>query len=267
MKKRGKILRDTSVGPGLLSIGLEQYPFPLEGMWKSDTAPKVNMVVDVEFGEGQLPCAIYPVAETQLAKEQAELAMAAAKARGAEMASGMMARFGLPLLLALGLLVIGWFFLNAISVRVSPNFSPGLSFWKLLGLLNSPAGVLQSFGAREGSSGMYGVFAIACLAGPLLPHVWRDRRAHLGGVLPLLFMLLVVALMYGGISNDISAAQGAAGMVGGAEAAKMMAEMSSSMAREALRAISIGLGGYLSLAVSVYLAAKACIQFLAAKVV
>ncbi|WP_300750843.1 hypothetical protein [Janthinobacterium sp.] len=267
MKKRGKILRDTSIGPGLLAIGLEQYPFQLEGMWKSDTAPKVNMVVEVEFDEGNAVSAIYPVADTQLAKEQAELAMSAARAKGAEVASGVVARLGVPMLVSLGLLVIGWFFLNAISVRVSSNFNPGLSFWKLLALLNSPSGLLQSFGNTSGSSGIYGFLAIVCLAGPLLPHVWKDKRAHLGGLLPLLFMLLVVGLIYSGISNGISEAQGAASQFGGAEAARMMAEMSSGMAREALRAISIGLGAYLSLAASLYLAGRGTIKFLAAKAV
>lgn len=40
MKKRGKVLRDASSGPGLLMVEGQQYPFAWNGVWKSETAPK-----------------------------------------------------------------------------------------------------------------------------------------------------------------------------------------------------------------------------------
>src|SRR5438094_555480 len=116
MKKRGKVLRD--IGPGLLMVEGQQYPFTLEGIWKSDVPPKPGMVVDVEFDREGKIIAIFAVAESQLAKEQAEAAMAVAREKGAALASGMVAKFGVPTLVAAGILIIGWFFLSTVTVQL-----------------------------------------------------------------------------------------------------------------------------------------------------
>ena len=100
MPKRGKILRDPHAGPGLLIVEGQQHQFFLEGVWKSDVPPKPGLAVDVEFdGQGTLN-GITAVPESQLAKEQAEIALAAAKKRGAALASSMVAKFGMPQLVA-----------------------------------------------------------------------------------------------------------------------------------------------------------------------
>jgi hypothetical protein len=116
MKKRGKVLHDTSAGPGLLMVEGQQYPFALEGVWKSEAAPRSGLVVDVEFDQGRQIVAIIAVPESQLAKEQAEAVMAVAKEKGAALASGLVARFGVSTLVAEGLLIVGWFFLVALSL-------------------------------------------------------------------------------------------------------------------------------------------------------
>ena len=55
IKKRGKILRDTSAGRGLLIVEGQQYPFSRNQLWKSDLPPQVGMVVEAEFNrEGKL---------------------------------------------------------------------------------------------------------------------------------------------------------------------------------------------------------------------
>lgn len=265
MKQRGKILRDTNAGPGLLSIDGNQHPFTLESHWKSDQPPRVGMVVDAGFdGAGSLAM-VTPVADAQLAREQAELAMQAAKAKGGALAAGLTARFGVPTLAALAALFVGWFVLNTVAIQVSAQYGVGLSFWKLLGVLNSPSGLLDGLNGAGGSSGIYGFLCIVALIAPLAPYVWKDKRAHLGGVLPLAFMLLVALMIYLGISDGMKQAQGAAGMFGGAQAAQMAESMSSMMLREAMRAISVGLGGYLSLLASLYLAGRGVIAFLAAR--
>ena len=265
MKHRGKILRDTNAGPGLLSSEGLQHPFTLETHWKSDTPPKVGMVVDVALdGAGSL-AAVEPVAESQLAREQAELAMQAARSKGGELAAGLTARFGMPTLVAMGALLVGWFFLNTVSIQVSSQYNVGLSFWKLLGILNSPAGLMNGLRDASGSSGIYGFLCIAALAAPLAPQFWKDKRAHLGGVLPLVFMLLVALMIYNGVNDSLQQAQGAAGFLGGEQAARMAESVSSMMLREAMRAISIGAGAYLALLASLYLAARGAMKVLAAK--
>lgn len=47
MKTRGNVLRDTSMGPGLLMADGKQYSFALEDMWQSELAPRIGMAVEV----------------------------------------------------------------------------------------------------------------------------------------------------------------------------------------------------------------------------
>lgn len=49
VKKRGKVLRDATAGPGLLMVEGQQYPFSLAEVWKSELPPKVGMVVEAAF--------------------------------------------------------------------------------------------------------------------------------------------------------------------------------------------------------------------------
>jgi len=49
VRKRGKVLRDATAGPGLLIVEGQQYPFSLSDLWKSDLPPKAGMVVEAEF--------------------------------------------------------------------------------------------------------------------------------------------------------------------------------------------------------------------------
>lgn len=261
MNKRGKIIRDTSVGQGLLSIGGQQYPFDLEGVWKSDVAPTINMVVEVELDGNDKITSIHTVPDSQLAKEQAAVAVSAAKEKGAQIASGLLAKFGVETLVAMAVLVLGWFAFNTVSVQVSSAYSLGFSFWKVLAVVNSPMGIMNA-GAAGGGTGIYGFLAIVALVAPLAPYFWKDHRAYLGGLLPLLFVLFVGAMIYLGINDGIKQAQGVANMFGGQ---RMAEELTSGMAKEVLKAITIGIGGYLSIVASLYFAAKGTIKFLAAK--
>ena len=263
MKTRGKVLRDTSMGPGLLMADGTQYPFTLEGMLQSEHAPRIGMAVEVTFLEGGEIASIAPLPDTQMAREQADLAVAAARAKGAQFANRMVARFGVPTLTAITVLAVAWFALNTIAVQVGPGHNVGFSFWTLLGVINSPMGVLSAFSAAPAGTGLYGLCAAVALFAPLAPQFWQDRRAHLGGLMPLAFMLLVAFMAYNGISSSMSEAQGAASAFGGAAAAELASTMQAEMARRAMRAVSLGAGFYLSLAASLYFAAKGTIKFLA----
>lgn len=250
MKQRGKILRDTSAGPGLVMIGTRQHPFDLEGVWQSTQAPAVNMTVEALLDDAGKVVMLSVVSESQLAREAADDAMAAVKQKG----NALVARFGARTLGAMALLGIGWFMLNVLSVQVSANYRVGISFWKLLGLINSPGGVINSLGGNGGSAGLYGLVAVLALVAPLAPYFVKDRRAHLANLLPLVFMAAVGIAIYLNISDGLSQAQSAASMFGGRDAGRMASDFASQMVREALKAISLGVGAYLSLIVSVYLA-------------
>lgn len=254
MKKRGKIIRDTSVGAGLLIAEGQQYQFQLEGTWRSEEAPRIGMVVDVDLNERGDVVGITAVPESQLAREQAEVAMTAARERGAAIASGAVARFGVPSLVAGAALIIGWWMLPAVSINVFGS-SGHITFWQVLGFVNS-GNLMGGFGGGGSpSTGIYGLLAVIAVAGPFAHHFWKDRRASLAALLPLAFMLLVAIM----VRNAIGGAMG-----GGADAG-VFSEFANQARHEAMKAISIGTGVYLSLIASLYFAFTGAMRFLAAK--
>jgi hypothetical protein len=129
------------------------------------------------------------------------------------------------------------------------------SFWQVLGYVNA-GGAMQNIMEGRGSpnAGLYGFLAIIALAGPFLHYFWKDKRAVLGGVLPLLFML-VIGLM---VRNEI-------GSMGGADTSGMPPELLKQMRDEAMKAVSMGMGAYLSLLVGLYFAAVSFKSFLVSR--
>ena len=255
MPKRGKILRDTSIGPGLVMVDGQQFTFTLDGIWRSDVPPRTGMAVDVDFLPDGNIAAMAAVAENQLAKEEAEQAMAAAKAKGSQLMSSAVARFGMPTLIATGLLLIGWFFLTSVSIKAGFAGTMDFTFWRVLSFVNASGSGLESLASLrgEGSAGFYGLLAILALAGPFLSIVWKDKRAALGGTLPLIFMLLVVLL----VRHSITKAMG-----GGEDMPSQMMDMAR---KEMEKAITIGIGAYVSIAAALYLAFLSAKNFLVAK--
>ncbi len=254
MTKRGKVLRDTSMGAGLVSTEGQQYPFPLEGVWRSDEAPRVGMMVEIDLTESGTIAGITIVPESQLAREQAEIAMAAARDRGAALAAGAVAKFGVPSLVGGAVLIIGWWMLPAVSVNLFGS-SAHVTFWQILGFANA-GNVMSGFAAGGSpSTGIYGLLAILAACGPFIHHFSKDRRASLGAILPLLFMVLVALVvrnMFGAATD--TGAQGAA-----------FNEFASQARTEAMNAISIGSGVYVSLIASIYFAIAGAKKFLASR--
>ncbi len=258
MTHRGTILRDTNAGPGLLVVEGSQHPFQLEGAWRGTVPPRVGMVVDVTFGSAGEVVGVAPVEEGQLAKEQAEQAMAAIKQKGGAVAGATVARFGGRDLLALGALLLGWFVLKVGSFEGGLMGSISFTFWQVLGFINSGA---ESIGRRAmgggTGTGLLGLVAVVALAGPFVHHFWKDRRAHLGGLLPLLLMLFALWRVYGGMGDS------------GIDSASMFGEegrqMAEEMRREMRDAVSLGIGFYVAFAASIYFALTAGKRFLASR--
>jgi hypothetical protein len=228
--------------------------------------PVVNKVVEFELDDTGVPSAVYALGEGQLAKEQADQMVGALKDKGLATYAEWSNRLGKPVLLAMAALAAAWFFLNVASVQITQSMSHGISFWKLLGIVNAANGLaaLEGMGAHL-NTGAYGFLAVLALAGPLLSQVWKDPRAHLGGALPLLFMLAVAVALYLEISSGIGAASDAGAMFGGATASKLAQNMVNEMMKTALDAIHLGLGAYVSLLASIYLAVIGTTRFLAAR--
>jgi hypothetical protein len=257
MTKRGKILRDTSVGNGLVVVDGQQYPFMLEGTWRSEVPPAVGMTVDAEINDVGQIVSLIVVQDSQLNKEQAQAALIAAKGKGAEIFSGIVARVGAVNLAAILLLIIAWLCLSAVSIQ-SPAGAMSFTFWQLLGFINAKNAldVFMQAGTGSYSTGIYGLLAFVCLLGPFVRYFWKDKLAVLGGVLPLLFMLIVGLIAHSSLNSAMGV--GAAGV-------DPNDPMVKAMTQQVTQAISIGFGVYLSLLLCLYFAGRAVKDFLDAK--
>jgi hypothetical protein len=261
MTKRGKILRDTSVGNGLVVVDGQQYPFMLEGTWRSEVPPAVGMTVDVEINDAGQIVSLLVVQDSQLTKEHAQATLIAAKGKGAEIFSGIVARVGAVNLAAILLLIIAWIWLSAVSIQ-SPAGAMSFTFWQLLGFINAKNAldVFMQAGTGSYSTGIYGLLAFLCLLGPFVRYFWKDKLAVLGGVLPLLFMLIVGLIAHSSLNSAMGVGAGAAGV-------DPNDPMVKEMTQQVTQAISIGVGVYLSVLLCLYFAAMAVKDFLAAKAV
>lgn len=264
---RGRILRDTAVGDGLIAVEGAQHPFRLEGLWKSEHAPKADMQVDVDFDDAGGIVAIRAVDPAAVAREQAAKLAAqagvaakqageAAKAAAAEFqAKGLpvLKRYaevvGIPTLAAMACVLVAWFFLPAVSI-VFFGDKQSATFYQLMRVLNDPENGLGSLaGQVRSSAGLYGLLTIVALLAPLVPHVLRSRGAWLAYCAPLGWMVLAVLIGYLKASSGISQAQRQFGGLG-ADVGGMAREFMSGI----LDAISVGLGIYLAVAAGGYLA-------------
>lgn len=262
MAKRGRIMRDPNAGPGLVIVEGQQYAFSLEGIWRSDTLPRLGVVVDVDFDPRGEVMAMTAVPEAQLAREQAEAALQGARQKGAQLASGMVGRFGAARLIAAALLVPGWWFLSTVTLDAAMLGRLQVTFWQLLGLLNAgnPMEMLAG-GGRGPGTGLYGLAAVLCLAGPFVSYFWKDRRAHLAGVLPLVFMAFVALTVLAAVWELEGAGREA--MAGaGVQYQSMVADFQREARREAMKALSLGFGFWMSLAASLFLAVRGVRDYL-----
>ncbi len=242
-------MHEPGAGPGLLIVEGQQHPFHIEGVWRSEVPATPGLTIEVDFDpEGRIT-SITAISETQLAKEQAAVAGAQVRDAWRKLAAVV----GWANLAGAGVLLMGWFFLPALSIQ--PPFLGKLqfSFWELLGLLNAN-NPLEALAQRGGTgSGFYGFLAIVALTGPFISLFWKDRRATLAGVLPLVFML-VVGLM---VRSSLMGAYG--GNVDGP-----LREIATQAREVGMQAVTIGFGSYLSLLVSAYFATVGTRRFLAA---
>lgn len=240
MTKRGRILRDTNVGPGLLTAEGVQYTFLLEGMWKSDVPPRTGMSVEVHFNGEGAPEKVYAVAEGQLAKEQAEQALAEARRQGTVLAGGLKARFGIVTLLAEAGLLLSFFVLPNLVIG-SGFASHAMSGWEAVSF--EPA--------RMGASGLglLNLLALVCLFAPLAVTFVKASWKRWLYVAPFAFLFLATLTLTMRIASVGHAATQAMGDVFGG-AARQIGNPIAGM-------FSAGMGAYLALLCSLYLLTRA----------
>ncbi len=258
MTKRGKILRDTNGGPGLLTVEGKQLVFTLENMWTSDIPPRAGMTVEVFFGSDGLPVTVRAIPESQIAREQAEETLAGVKKRGQELTRETFRRFGVGTVVGVLGLLAGWFLLTTVSIKDGPpelNFT----FWNLLGFVNNGQALAgMGFGGAAGtpSGGVWDLLLLAALAGPLISFFWPDRRAHLAGLLPAVLMVLAFAVLRSHVISSVATANIYLGNRAGSEILHVF-----------LQHVTFGLGLYVAVLSSLYFAVIGAKRFLSASAV
>ncbi|MFT3777315.1 MAG: hypothetical protein QM772_03375 [Ottowia sp.] len=267
--ERGKVLRDTSAGDGIVFVGGGQKVFSLERHWRSGVPPSVGMTVAVALSEAGEVESVTQVDETQLAKEQAQKALGALSTHGRQGALALVGRVGVRTLAALGVLLVAWLLLDTITVRLSARQGLGLTFHDLLKAVNAGVG-LQGLGMLPTTgAGFYGLLMWVCLLLPLAPHFHANRHLVWGYCAPLAFMVALLAGAYVQFKRQISGASemasGLGGMLGGAQSQAMVQKMMDEMVSRALSSVSFGPGLYVALLAAGFLAFVGVRRFLAGR--
>jgi hypothetical protein len=254
MPKKGKVLRDPRVGPGLLMAEGEQYQFALDALWKSDILPTPGQMVELDFDRQGTLIGITAIPHSLIPNKQAAGGDQASTKTGTAKLASLVAKCGLPELLAAPLLIFSWFYLTALSVHLPFAATTGLTFWQVLNCLHATQPIHVLEWENNSGTGLYAFLCVAALAGPFVHHVWNDKRAELAGLLPLSFMLVVGLLIRRSIQSSWAQTLYASN-----------ADVRIQHRETMMSAISFGLGTYVSVALTFYFAGLSAKHFLAQK--
>ena len=121
-----------------------------------------------------------------------------------------------------------------IHLRTHRFFNHSATLWQVLSYLSAANPLADLSGNARGGdsgSGLYELLCLLALGGPLLPYLWKDRRAFFGNLFPFTFL---VALLAAGISSVHDA------MPAGND--RFAREMANTALDALLRSLSIGNG-------------------------
>lgn len=210
---RGKILQyNGNEGTGVIVADGQQHKFALAN-WKGDTVPAVGKTVEVVVADGQVQTVML-VGDDVLMREKASeiggklggliggLGASAGGGTGPVTGGAIVERYGMPTLIAYGLFLIGTTMFKAVSVAM---LGAGWTMFQL-------AGFLSAFGGGGGIK-MLLILSYLSIA---VPFVWRDPRAWLALLLPLLTMVwaLIKAMTAGGGGGGGGIGAGDLGILG-----------------------------------------------------
>lgn len=248
MRKRGRVLRVPGETPGLLMVEGQQFRFSTEVTWSSPVVPTPGLMVDVDMDSDSQVLGIAPITDPQLSKEKAETGDSRIKNRTIQIIRSA----GYANLGAAAVLIVASCFLTNVSVQMPLVGRLDFTFWQVLGLLNTRS-ALQAIDLRSGkdSVGYYGCLALIALSGPFLYRVWRDRLALIGGLAPLIFLIIIWVMARSMMQNAFAGNFGAT-----------YPDIGRDSQREMSGIISLGIGAYLSVLASLYFGIVAAQQFL-----
>ncbi len=218
--KRGRILRDTNIGAGLLTVDGTQYTFSLEGMWKSDVPPRIGMPVDVNFDQAGVPETVYAVSDAQVARDHTETALAGARSQTGALMTGGKGRFPISILVVEGIMLLA--FLVLPSLQVGAGFGAhALTGWEAANFDMASMG-----GSGQGAMGLV---VLLCLLAPFAIPIVKAGWARWLYILPFTASVLACVNVILQIENAGRAAGEMAGGFGGAQMARQMGNAVGSM--------------------------------------
>ncbi len=170
--------------------------------------------------------------------------------------SALARRFDWTMLIAVACVAFSWFFMSSLITdygAVQLQFR----FYNVFTLMHSP-GRIMTGAAGDGATWDAWLFGIVCAAAvlaALAPAVSTHKAAWLGCVAPFALMALSGAILYHGFSQDLVAENGFLGDTG-LRLSHFANQLANRVGGMLARQIHVGLGGYLSLAASAFLAVK-----------
>ncbi|MFL6305373.1 MAG: hypothetical protein ACJ72H_17730 [Candidatus Sulfotelmatobacter sp.] len=246
MAKRGRVLREPYAGPGLVMVEGRQYPLA-EDLWRSVVRARPGLAVNVDFDASGNLRSITAIPESQMSGEQENvppggLAIGTLAQEDANLGIALLVQFSAAMLL-----LVSWCSLTALSIHLPFSGGVELTFWQVLGYLNGGGLRQVSEMAATPDAGVLGFAAILALAGPLVHFFCADRRAALGGLLPLGFILCIGYVAYSNVRGSAY------------EPAQTL------FPREIFSGVSIGFGAYVFVSLAIYMAVLSAKQFMAAR--
>ena len=232
---RGTILM-WSGDKGVVSADGQRYDFGIND-WKGNTAPAANLTVDVVVTNGRLS-AVTPVNEADLAKEK----MAAMTGKGGEVAKAVYANVGKDVAIAYGVFLVAALFLSVISAGML-----GISF-KLTNLLSDNMGMMGN-----GKGTFLVLLATATIA---VPYFWKHKFAPLAFLGPALVTLMAFYPLWEQHQQQKKQME-AMGELGQA-----FGQMAQQMGGGGGGIGDLGIGAWVIIAASAYLAFKGIVRFL-----
>lgn len=232
--KRGKIVQyDGAKGAGIAVVDGQQLSFDIS-QWQGSDAPALNGLVQVVEQDGGVT-SISPVSDGAVLKEQTQAVQQQVQEHGKRIYEQVTATYGLPSTVAYGLFVITIYMLSFVSMKVFMA-SNSLTLSQLVSQLG-----------MTGQSSLAGPLFWLALLAPMAPFFVKHKAAWLGLAAPALLVVLVGFNLwseYQSQAETMNKMKSAFGSFGGGDA--LQASFSNMF--------SFGIGFYLALAASAYLA-------------
>jgi hypothetical protein len=162
---------------------------------------------------------------------------------------------------AVACLACGWFFLSLLRTDLGAA-QLQFHFYDVLTLMRSPGRITTGLFGEEATrdAWLFGAVCVLALLAALAPTFSGRKAAWLGCVAPLALMILCGAILYHVLSRELVPDNGWLGS-GGLRIGHFANRLADRLGAVVSRRVQVGLGGYLALAASAFLAIKGFVGY------